>query len=161
MLDDCLHIVWLIWIIRDDIIEGFVGARRRIFGRDARWVIKIVGGNVAHQLANHTNAVRLTGAGEVRHAAGAVMNHGPTKLFKRDVLVRHRLEYVWPRHKHVASLLHHKNKVGDGGGVDRAARAGSHNGRNLWHDARCQRVAQENISVGSQADHALLDARPA
>ena len=89
------------------------------------------------------------------------MNHGPTKLFKRDVLVRHRFEYVWPRHKHVASLLHHKNKVGDGGGVDRAARAGSHNGRNLWHDARCQRVAQENISVGSQADHALLDARPA
>ena len=47
------------------------------------------------------------------------------------------------------------------GRVDRAARAGAHDGGDLRHHARGQRVAQEDVGVAAQGGHALLDARAA
>ena len=74
--------------------------------------------------------------------------------------MRDGLENIGTCDEHIARLFNHENKVGDGRRVDRAARAGSHNGRNLRYDARGQRVAQENICVRAQADHAFLDTCP-
>ena len=43
-------------------------------------------------------------------------------------------------------------EVGDGGRVHRAAGARAHDGRDLRHDARGERVAQEHVGVGAERD---------
>src|SRR5258708_35607281 len=60
--------------------------------------------------------------------------------------------------EHVASLIHHEHEVGEGGGVDGSAGAGSHDGGNLRHHPAGQRVTQKNIGIASQRYDAFLDA---
>src|SRR6266496_4616725 len=92
-------------------------------------------------------------------AAGAVMDHSTALLFKGDVLMGDGLQHIGAGDEHVTGLFHHKNKVSNGWGVDRAASAGAHNSRNLWYNAGGQRIAQKNIRICSEADHAFLDTR--
>ena len=66
-----------------------------------------------------------------------------------------------PGDEHVAGAVHHEDEIGDGGRIDRAARARAHDGGDLRHHAAGQRVAQEDIGVAGQRHHALLDARAA
>ena len=98
---------------------------------------------------------------EVRHAAPLVVRHRAAELFLGDVLVGHRLDHVRPGHEHVARPLHHDVEVGDRRRVDRAAGAGPHDGRDLRHHARGQRVAQEDVGVAAERHHPFLDARAA
>jgi len=72
--------------------------------------------------------------------------------------VRHRLHHVGPGDEHVAGLPGHDDEVGQGGAVHRPAGAGAHDGRDLRDDARRHGVAQEDVGVGAEAHHALLDA---
>ena len=53
------------------------------------------------------------------------------------------------------------DEVGDGRRVDGAARAGPEDRRDLRHDARGERVAEEDVGVAAEGDDALLDARAA
>ncbi len=89
------------------------------------------------------------------------MRHRAAQLLERDLLVRHRLDHVRPGHEHVAGVLDHDDEVGHRRGVDRPARAGPHDHRDLRDDAGGQRVAQEDVGVAAERDHALLDARAA
>ena len=75
--------------------------------------------------------------------------------------MRHRLDHVRTGDEHVAGAVHHEDEIGDGGRVDRAAGAGSHDGGDLRHHAARERVAQENIGVAGQRDDAFLNARAA
>src|SRR5437867_12481354 len=67
------------------------------------------------------------------------------------------LQHIGAGDEHVTGLLHHKNKVSNGRRVDRAASAWAHNSRNLWYNAGGERIAQKNIRICSEADHAYLD----
>ena len=58
-------------------------------------------------------------------------------------------------------LVDHHGEVGDRGGVDRAARARAHDQRDLRDDAAGPDVAEEDLAVEAERDHALLDARAA
>ena len=69
----------------------------------------------------------------------------------------HRPDHVGTGDEHVAGLVHHENEVGDGGGIDGPSRTGAQNGGNLRNDAAGQGVAEEDLGVTRQADHALLD----
>ena len=61
----------------------------------------------------------------------------------------------------MAGLAHHEDEVGDRGAVDRAAGAGpQHDGDLRDHPAGAD-VAEEDVGVAGQRDHALLDAGPA
>src|SRR5690606_14996957 len=53
------------------------------------------------------------------------------------------------------------DEVGERGGVDRAARARSHDQRDLRHHAGGVHVPLEDLREQTEGDHALLDARPA
>ena len=61
----------------------------------------------------------------------------------------------------MAGRLDHEDEVGDGGRVDGAARAGSHDGGDLGDDAAGQGVAQEDIGIAAEREDAFLDARAA
>src|SRR5690606_18119628 len=55
----------------------------------------------------------------------------------------------------------HVDEVGDRGRVDGAAGARSEDRADLWDDARCKRVPQEDVGVSTERDHAFLDTRTA
>ena len=73
----------------------------------------------------------------------------------------HRLDDVGPGDEHVAGPVHHEDEIGDGGRVDGAAGAGSHDRRNLRDHAARKRVAQENIGIAGERPDAFLNARAA
>src|SRR6185312_9794071 len=58
-LDYQLHVIWLIRIIGDDLVQQFFGARDTIGGRLDGRVIHVVGGQVAHQQAYLAQALDL------------------------------------------------------------------------------------------------------
>ena len=89
------------------------------------------------------------------------MGEGPAQVLLRDFLVGHRLDDVGAGHEHVRGVLHHHVEVGDGGRVDGAARARAEDRGDLRHDARGERVAQEDVRVAPERGDALLDARAA
>ena len=91
----------------------------------------------------------------------AVVYHGAAQLLKSHILVSDRLHHIGAGDKHIACLLHHENKVSDGWRVDCAARAGTHDRRNLWDDPGGQCIAKKNVCVCPEADHAFLDTRAA
>ena len=75
--------------------------------------------------------------------------------------MRDGLDHVRTGDEHVAGAVHHEDEIGDGGRIDRAAGARSHDGRNLRHHAARQRVAQKDIGVAGERHHAFLNARAA
>ena len=92
------------------------------------------------------------------HAADSVMRHGTTQFVLRDVFVGDGLNHIRPRDEHVTGVRHHESEIGNGGGVNRPARARPHDGGNLRYHAAGQGVTQENIRVTGQRNHALLNA---
>ena len=97
----------------------------------------------------------------MRDAAGRVVRHRAAELVLRDLLVRHRLDHVGAGHEHVARALDHDVEVGDRRRIDRAAGARAHDRGDLRHHAGRQRVAQEDVGVAAERQHAFLDARAA
>ena len=132
---------------------SLVGAARRIFA--------VVLRQVAQQLADHAQALGVVGGDEVAHAADRVVRHGAAQRFLGDVFMGDGLDDVGTGDEHVAGVVHHEDEIGDGGRVDRAARARAHDGGDLRHHAAGQRVAQEDVGVAGERDHAFLDARAA
>ena len=130
-------------------------------GRHPRRVVEVVGRQEAEQLADEREALAVVLDGEVRDAALLVVRHRAAELLLRHVLVGHRLDDVRAGHEHVARALHHDVEVGDRRRVDRAAGAGPHDGGDLRHHARGERVAQEDVGVAAERHHAFLDARAA
>ena len=129
-------------------------------GRTRR-ILEVVLRQEGHQLADQREALLFALRGEVGDAGGRAVRGRAAQLLEGHLLVRHRLDHVGARDEHVGRVLDHEDEVGDGGRVDGAARAGPHDGRDLRHDARGQRVAQEDVGVAGERDHALLDARAA
>ena len=85
----------------------------------------------------------------------------PPSVFLGDVFVRDGLDDVGAGDEHVAGVVDHEDEIGDGGRVDRAARARAHDGGDLRDHAAGERVAQEDVRVTGQRDDAFLNARAA
>ena len=97
----------------------------------------------------------------MRHAAFFVVGHRATKLLLGHFFVRDGLDDVWTGDEHVRSVAGHKNKIGDGRRIDRAARARSHDRADLRNHSAGQRIAKKNFGVACQRFHAFLNPRPA
>ena len=127
-------------------------------GRTRR-LVEIVERQEAEQLADRLQALGLGVVHEVRRRPRSPpCTSAPPSSSKRHLLVRHRLHHVRAGDEHVAHAPHHEDEVGDRRAVDRAARAGAEDGGDLRDDAGGERVAQEDVGVAAERDHALLDA---
>ena len=157
-LDDLVHVVRLARVVGDDRdpaprpadrpdrSSGPRGASPRLFcGRCAR----IRRANVER--------LRLVVRREVRDAAARRVRRRAAERLRVDVLVGHGLHDVGSGHEHVARALDHDREVGDRRRVHRAAGTRAHDHRQLRHDARRQRVAQEDVGVAAERHDALLD----
>ena len=94
----------------------------------------------------------------VGHAGLEVVDRRATELIERDLLTRRRGDDVRASHEHVRVLARHDNEVGEGRLVDRTARAGTQDDRNLGNQARGLARLLEDATVLGQRDDALLDA---
>ena len=86
------------------------------------------------------------------------MGHGAAQLLCGDVLAGDGFDDLGTGDEHVGGLIHHEDEVGEGGGVDRAAGAGAHDGGDLGHHAGGPGIAVEDAAVAGQRVHSLLDA---
>ena len=89
------------------------------------------------------------------------MGGGATEVLHRHLFVRHRLDHLGAGDEHVAGVAHHEHEVGDRRRVDRTTGAGAHDGADLRHHPRRQRVAQEDVGVAAERSDPFLDARAA
>ena len=160
-MDHVLDVVGQVGFRRDDAIERGVHAVDRVATGPPRSLFAVILRQVGQQFADHAAALGVARGDEMAHSADRVMRHRSAQRFLGDVFVGHRLNHVGTSDEHVAGVLHHEDEIGDGGRVDRAARAGAHDGRDLRHHAACQRIAQEDIGVTRQRNHAFLYARSA
>jgi len=160
-LDYLLDVVGLVGIGRHKGIEGLVGASRIILGSNGRGIIHIVLRQVGHQLAHHLEACFLVVGRKVGHAADAVVHHSPAQILEGDLFVSDGLDHFGSRDEHMARLLDHEGKVRQSRGIDSSSCAGTHNNRDLWDNARCQRIAEENIGITAKGHDAFLNARAA
>ena len=95
------------------------------------------------------------------YAAAGSVGGGPAQFLVGNFGPGNGLDHIRAGNIHLPAALHHKDKVGDGRGIDGPAGRRPHNNRNLRHYAGIQGIPQKNIAIGPQADHALLDTRPA
>ncbi len=160
-MNDVFDVVRLVRFRGNDGVELLVGAIDGIGARLTRRVVKIIGWHKAQQLANHAEAFGVVVCQEVRHAGLLVVRHRAAQLFLGDLFVSDRLDDVRAGDEHVRGVVDHQDEVGDGGRVHRATGARTHDGGDLRHHARCQRVAQEDVGVAGERHHAFLDARAA
>ncbi len=94
-------------------------------------------------------------------AANGIVRLRAAQFFFGHVFVGHSLDDIGTGDKHVAGVLHHEHKVGEGRRVHRTTRARTHDGRYLRNHSARQRVAQKNIGIASERKHAFLNARAA
>ena len=160
-VDEVVHVVRLVRRRRHEASSASSSRSTRIGGLAPRRIVDVVARQVAEQLADQAQALAIVRDGEVRDAAGLVVRHRAAELLLRDFLVRDRLDHVGAGHEHVARALDHDVEVGDRRRVDRAAGAGPHDRGDLRDDAGRQRVAQEDVGVAAERQHAFLDARAA
>jgi hypothetical protein len=89
------------------------------------------------------------------------VRHRAAERLEVHFLPGHRLDDLGAGDEHVRGLLHHEDEVGHGRGINGPARARTHDERDLRDHARAPDVAHEDVAVGAERDHALLDPRPA
>ena len=161
-VDDVVHVVRLVRRGRHERVERGVLAIGGIVGGHPRRVVEVVaraGSRSSSRMsARHS---RSFSAAKCATPLRCVVRHRAAEVLLGHVLVGHRLDDVGPGDEHVAGALHHDVEVGDRRRVDRAAGAGPHDGGDLRHHARGQRVAQEDVGVAAQRHDAFLDARAA
>mmetsp|Transcript_32106 Transcript_32106/g.87965 ORF Transcript_32106/g.87965 Transcript_32106/m.87965 type:complete len:549 (+) Transcript_32106:245-1891(+) len=153
------HVVRRVRVVRHDQVERIVGARRRVLGLTLGRRFPVRRRHETDQLPYRLHRLHVVLAGEVRHARRARVRARAAEGLRRHGLIRHRLDHLGARHKHVGGVLDHHGEVGHRGRVHRAARARPHDHAELRHDARRDDVPLEDLRVAGEGRDALLDAR--
>ncbi len=160
-LDNLVHVIRHVGVLRHHRVQRCRLAVNRVGRGPKGRLVPVRQRQKVNQIARARQRVNVVFKGEVRDARLDRVRGGSAQLLLRHVLARHRLDHVGPRHKHVARVLHHHRKVGDGRAVHGPAGAGPHDQRQLRNHSRRHHVALKNVRVARQRVHALLNARPA
>ena len=155
--DDLFHIVGTVGIVGHDRVQLFILAQQIVGGRDDGRIFHIVVGQIAHQLLHDEEGVFLIFGGEVGDAGLAAVDRRAAQLLKGDLFMGDCFDHIGSGDEHVTCVFDHDDEVGDGGRVDGSAGAGPHNDADLRDDAGRHDIAEEDVGVAGQAEHAFLD----
>ena len=111
-LDDIVHVVSLVRIVRDDLVQCIVSSADRVICRDFRSFFHIVLRNVAQQFLYDSDAVLVIFRSEMCNTALGGMYAGSSEVFCRYGLTCDALHDCRTRKEHVGSVLHHDREVG-------------------------------------------------
>jgi len=105
-----------------------------IVAGNQRRILHIVGRQETQQFADTHQRFLLIIAHKMGHTAFAAVSLGTTQFLLAHLLVSHGLHHIRTRDKHVALLLHHKDKVGQCRGIAGASGTRSQNSGNLGNN---------------------------
>lgn len=125
-LDEFLYVVRFVWIVRNDVVEGFVDVVHLSRSNGSRSVLDVVGREEGDQFTYHHECFFFVVANEVGHTRDISMGHGSTEFLLGDDFVGDGLDYVRTGDKHIGGVLDHEDEVGQCGRVARSTSARSH-----------------------------------
>ena len=155
--DNALHIVRLVGVLGDNAVEAVLQTVDRILGRNIGSLLEVVGGDVAHQVADKLDGLLLGLADEMGHTALGGMHHGAAQLIDGHILAGDGLHHLGAGKEHVAVLFGHEDEVGECGAVDSTTGTGAEDGADLRDDTAGQDIALENLGIACEGVAALLD----
>ena len=124
-------------------------------------LLVIAGRKIVQQLTHAHQAFLFAVIGEMGYAALRGMHHGAAQLLHRSFLIDDRLHHVRSGDEHFRGVLHHENKIADGGCIAGSAGAGAKDHRDLGNHAAGLRMAQKHSRIAAQGVDSLLDSRSA
>ncbi|MCO5804727.1 hypothetical protein CS033_04948 [Phocaeicola vulgatus] len=129
--DDILYIIRHVRIFGNDSLQRLHLTMDVIVAGNQRRILHIVGRQETQQFADTHQRFLLIIAHKMGHTAFAAVSLGTTQFLLAHLLVSHGLHHIRTRDKHVALLLHHKDKVGQCRGIAGASGTRSQNSGNL------------------------------
>lgn len=160
VFDHAVHVVRLVGAVRDQRVQLAVLVRQlqvRVLG-ERGGLAEVVRRQVGEKGLDVLDRVLLVARHVVRDTGGAVVGAGTAELLEADVLAGDGLDDVGSGDEHVRRLVDHDGEVGDGGGVDRAARARADDQADLRDHTGGVGVPAEDLPVHPEGHDALLDA---
>ena len=156
--DDHSHIIGFLKILWNNGVEVVAKAIAGVISAFLGGVFDVVGGHKGEQLANLSECGLIVGYNEVSDAAFFVVDPWSAEVVVGDDFVGDGFGDVGAGDVHVGGIFDHDDKVGDGGGVDGSAGAGSHDGGYLGDESGGEGVSQEDICVSAEAFDSFLNA---
>ena len=110
--DDVLHIVGFVGIGRDDGVELFGAALRRVRAGLHGRIFHIVLRQKGDQLPNIGDGIGSSFGGEIGNSAARGMHVSATQFLYRNVFMGDRLDHFGTGQKHIGVVLHHDHEIG-------------------------------------------------
>ncbi len=160
-VDDVLHIVGLVRIIGNDLVQAVLDTCG-IIGALNKWsFLHIVLRDERNETTNLGYSLLLGSGNEMCHAGFGGMHLGTTQLLNRHILTRHALHNLRAGDEHVRVLLGHHDEVRESRGVNRTAGTRAKDHTDLRHNARCKDITLEDLGITGECTCTLLDTRTA
>ena len=159
--DDLVHIVGLVRVVGDDLVEGVVNPADRIVGREPRSLLHIVLRNIAEEFLDRVDAFLLILGREVSHTALGGVHAGSAEFLLRDNLTEDALHDSRAGEEHVGGVLDHHSEVREGRGVNRSAGARTEYSGNLRDHSGREDIPFEYFPVACERVNSFLDSRSA
>ena len=129
--DNLIHVIRLVWIIRDNLVQCIIHPSGRIVCRKKRGFFPVVGWDETQQVLDDLNAFLFVFGSEMCHSALAGMYACSTEVFLSDGLACYGLDHSRTCKEHVGSVLNHDVEISQGRGVNCSSCARTENSRNL------------------------------
>src|SRR6266850_346125 len=126
--NDVLDVIGFVGIDWDNVAQAFVAAVNRVSAGTAWWVFGIVLWHEAQKFTHNPQAFFFSFRGKMHHAALQAVGHSAAKVVEAHILMGYRFDHLGTGHEHIAGLLYHDDKIGDGWRVYGAAGAWTHDG---------------------------------
>ena len=130
-----LHVVGLVRVVGHQGVQAQIGPIDRIAAGANRRLLAVAQRQVVVEPAQHEQGLDIVVESTVGHAALGGVRDGPAKLLGGHFLVRHRLDHLGARDKHVGAVFDHEDEVGHRWRVDRPAGARTHDQADLRNHA--------------------------
>ena len=155
-----IHVVALLRCLGDDFIQAVFLAVDGIVAIRAGRLVHIVRRQVGEELPDKSQTFLFVLGGKVGHTRFRSVNGSTAQAFLIDNLAQHFLHNLGTGEEHIAGVLDHHHKVGEGRRIHTAAGAGTHDQRDLGNDAAGQNVAFENLAETGHGGNAFLNTGP-
>ena len=150
LTNDLFHVVGLLQVLRNEIIEHFAAAFWIVLARKFRRHFPTVLRQVAQKRLDLLNAVLIVFTEEVRHAGNRVVRVSSPQFFGIHHLARHVLDDFWAGNERLTGLVHRENKIRQRRGIHRTAGTRTHDGGDLRDHTGGHYVVIKDRAVGGR-----------
>lgn len=159
-LNTNLHIIWLIWVVWNNIIKYFgwrlilsITPCPRLMCSLLAWIL----GEEAQKLSCTGNGLDIVLEDTMRHTRYLTVHLSTTEFFFCYILISYCFNNIRASNKHIASILNHEYEVSQCWRINCTACTGAHDEWNLRDHTRWVNISLENVSITSKWLDTLLN----